>query len=297
MTGLYVDGVDFVVAPIPEELLAAVVDPWPYTGSGRPASSWYDRCRQLGRWPRMMIQEMYSNRSQEPGAGVHDVAFAEYRANEEDTDPRYPIETLLVVVSDGNSADSWDCGPYARDWNGGARRTYLPYGSVGCCASFLDGVRGQPLSIDGEMIPATWGSARTIVQTVGGQAPLSTPHDLDLVLAPYWKEDDVLQPDEREALLRIDGALKQLNFGENGGADGSMQQQTGLMATVLGVPNGAGNLTPLITQIAHLLSGGAGAVDVEACVAAAKNAWETSTNATEWANIEAAIRGSLAAAG
>lgn len=290
------DAFDAVVQPSLDEVVAADLDPLGYSGNGLWSPDWYADARARGYAPHALIFEANPTYSQGgAGAGAQGVAFQEARGDKVAHDG-----SNAIAVSDGNFADAWDCGPFAQAWAAGARRPFFPYGSVACCRSFRDAVRGHPLLIDGDWIPETWGQASLIVQTVGQQAPISTPHDFDIVLAPYWITGDDDMADYAEQLNRIEQALVGPNLPA---LQGSLQGQAGRTAVALGIPGNGEEIDPAtltasplgqaITQIVHG-DAAAAAVDIDAVVESVHTAWETATNANEWAAIESAIRSALA---
>lgn len=201
------DAIDGVQAAPPPELAAAGLVQWPYCGGALPDQMWFDACRALGLDPDVLIVESYATRSQAgQNAGWFDADQALARAALRDHRGGFDF-----AVSDGNSSDSWDCGPFAI---GIALRLgpipFFVYGSEGCCASAAAGARTVPGSgfIDfngGSHIPETWGNGGVASQLVYTKAPISTPHDLNRVFydfggttspspspAPLLQEADVL---------------------------------------------------------------------------------------------------------
>lgn len=176
------DAIDAVVEPSIDEVLAAALTALGYSGNGRWSADWYARAVGLGIVHGSFFEANPTYSQGGEPAGLQAVSFQEARMK-----PYLPDGTNIYVVSDGNSADAWDCGPFARGIAQLATMPFFCYGSVACCDSFLAAVRGHPLLVDGTMIPETWGQASLIVQTVGRQAPISTPHDFDIVVAPYWR--------------------------------------------------------------------------------------------------------------
>jgi len=196
------NAVDFETAPTVEQLVAADVDPIPYTGNARPSQDWFDAVRAAGYGPKAMTQETYSTRSQEGfQAGVLDCQFAESRAKE-----RGHTGSIAVVVSDGNSADRWDAGPYGAGWASVATLPFFPYGALGVTATFLAGAFESPLLITGEWVPETWGAGRLMSQVVGSSPIPGT--DLNIVHADYTGTTTPTQPTipEEDAMILVSKA-------------------------------------------------------------------------------------------
>jgi hypothetical protein len=149
-----------------------------YTGNARPSREW---CAAVSQHSRLtFIQETYSTRSQEGfQAGVYDCQFAEPRAR-----AVHPgVESIAVVVSDGNYADNWDASEYGRGWASVATIAFFPYGAVPICESFIRGATSV-LNLGGTWVPETWG-AGTFMSQVVGYSPVADT-DLNDVWAPYW---------------------------------------------------------------------------------------------------------------
>lgn len=199
------DAVDFMSAPDPGLLKQLDLDALPYTGNARPSAEWFAQMQANGLPVRCMIQETISTRSQQGfQAGVYDCQFAEQRSREVNPD----VQSIAVVVSDGNGADRWDASQYGAGWASVATLRFFPYGALGVTASFLAGAKGSPRSIDGEWVPETWGAGRLISQVVGASPVPNT--DLNRVHADYTggspiEEDDVKLYQSPSGIFVVDG--------------------------------------------------------------------------------------------
>lgn len=150
-----------------------------YTGPARPTPEWCAAAAAAGRLT--FIRESYSTRSQEGyDAGRADCIEAEARAREV-----HPgVESIAVVVSDGNYADDWDASEYGRGWASAATLAFFPYGAVPICDSFNRGALDSPWCLRGTWVPETWGWGTLLSQVVGWSPVGNT--DLNHVRAPYW---------------------------------------------------------------------------------------------------------------
>lgn len=148
-----------------------------YTGTARPTAAWVSAVVPYARVT--FVQESYSTRSSEGYAvGVIDCRYAEQRAREV-----HPgVESIAVVVSDGNNGDLWDASEYARGWSDTATIPFFPYGDQPICESFLRGAHG--LVLNGTWVPATWGTGTFLTQLVTPSPIANT--DLNTVHQPYW---------------------------------------------------------------------------------------------------------------
>lgn len=202
MTGAYRDALDaawgdFSVA----DAMRLGLDWLRYTGSARPTKEWVDECVRSGLRVTA-IQETYSTRSQEGApAGSMDCNFAETRFL-----PIHPIlESIAVVVSDGDSSNRWDASAYGADWGRRATVAFFPYGTPYICDSFLEGAgdTAPALALSADWVPETWGQSvpgrRALTQVVGYSPVPNT--DLNRVDKPYYpsstpppqrKDDDMV---------------------------------------------------------------------------------------------------------
>lgn len=142
----------------------------PYTGAARPSDDWLAENGDLVDW---FVQETYSTRSSEiPSQGGPDCVYAEAVAR------AHPMagQRIAVVVSDGNSGDTWDASQYGLDWANAATIPFFPYGDDPICASFIAGAlrgAGAPLLVlgddgrPGDWLPSTWGYGTIATQVVG----------------------------------------------------------------------------------------------------------------------------------
>lgn len=206
------DLVDGITEYDPALLQQHNLDPSSYTGSARFSQGFFDRARELGYPVTVMIQETVSERSQEPNGyikGVMDCQFAESRARE-----RGFTGPIDYVVSDGNSADSWDSSEYGRGISDTMTLGAFGYGAHGVLDSFTRGLLaghgahlvimgndGQP----GRHVPETWGGTNLIGQVVGPSPIPDT--DLNHVHADYTVEDD-MTPDQVQKLNEVWAAVK-----------------------------------------------------------------------------------------
>lgn len=190
------NSIDAVVPADPDELKAANLDQWCYSGNYRPPGPWFDECRARGVAPRVMIHETYSQRSQAGfAAGAADCRWHEARVREVGHDG-----LNAVVVSDGSKYDAWDASEYGRGWASAATMGFFPYGSVPICASFIDGASTPgSLVIAETWVPATWGDGTFASQRVYEQAEgISTSHDLNYVYHDFGAAPSAPRPNEQE---------------------------------------------------------------------------------------------------
>ncbi len=150
-----------------------------YTGNARPTAAW---CAAVAQHSRItFIQETDSQRSKAGfAAGADDCRYAEARARE----VHRGVESLAVVVSDGNGADNWDASEYGRGWASAATLAFFPYGAVPICESFIRGAGASPLNLRVTWVPETWGKGTGLSQVVGASPVANT--DLNHVWAPYY---------------------------------------------------------------------------------------------------------------
>lgn len=194
-----------------------------YTGNARPDAAWVATVLTHSRVT--FIQESYSTRSSEGyDVGVADCRYAEQRAREV-----HPgVESIAVVVSDGNGADNWDASPYGQGWADAATIPFFPYGAQPICESFLRGAAQSRLCLGGTWVPETWGQGTFMSQLVTA-SPLANT-DLNTVHAAYYpvaptppvqsEEDDdmpyiaqLTALDGRKEMRLVDGGRILIDFG------------------------------------------------------------------------------------
>lgn len=151
-----------------------------YTGPARPDDAWCALAAHHGRLT--FIYESTSTWSQCSAAE----AAATCREHERRAREVYPkVESMAVVVSDGNWADNWDASECGRGWASAATLPFFPYGAVPICDSFNRGAMSSPLCLRGTWVPETWGHGTLLSQSVGA-SPIDNT-DFNTVRAPYWQ--------------------------------------------------------------------------------------------------------------
>jgi hypothetical protein len=151
-----------------------------YTGAARPTSEW---CADAARVARLtFVFEADSTWSQCDYATAHATCIA-HEARAREVHPN--VESMAVVVSDGNWLDDWDASEAGRGWADAATLPFFPYGAVPICDSFNRGAMHSPLCLRGTWVPETWGWGTLLSQVVGASPVDNT--DLDHVRAPYWQ--------------------------------------------------------------------------------------------------------------
>lgn len=150
-----------------------------YTGPARPTAAW---CAAVARHSRItFIYESTSTWSQQGYAAARS-ACIEHEARAREVYPG--VESMAVVVSDGNGADRWDASECGRGWASVATLPFFPYGAVPICESFIQGARPSSLNLGVTWVPETWGVGTGLSQVVGFSPIPNT--DLNRVRAPYY---------------------------------------------------------------------------------------------------------------
>lgn len=294
--------------PSAAQLAAADRDARTYNGQVLPPRVWFDECDRAGVGVCLIFETTSEYAQQGYDAGRYAAQFSMERA----AGVGRPRIHTVFVVADGNSQSPAgnqrvaEFGQAVGDYYDG---TYEFYGNRSCVEWACAGARASHGAArlvagprrDGGWLPVTWGfdPARDTASQDANTAPPIDGTDENTLYFGY-EEDDVALTDEEHAWLRdLHGAVKALNFGDNRGDPGSMQDQAGRTAFVLGVADS----DPI--DVAHVLDSPLaqaiiaalrqpGAVDVDAVVSQVLDAYDHATNVNERATIEQAIRTALA---
>jgi hypothetical protein len=233
-----------------------------YCGNGLPSQGWFD-AMAARNVPLLAIQESWVTRAQEGyPAALEDTAFTKMRLGLRVISN---LAGIAYAVSDGSRFDPNDNGAKIADYGQGvAVEESLPftfYGNRYAVDSALGGalrVSGlHIISEHGGWLPETWDfdAMRDVMMQIVN-TPSSLPGtDQNAVYVDFFtRGDDMLDPAVQAQLDRIEGALKAVNFGDNGGQPGSAQEQVGqLWAALVGADGDA-----LAKHVQAALGGGGG---------------------------------------